>query len=73
MYWFKVYLKFINNLKYNELDVDRISDEFYTIDISRTKGNTGLGLAIAKEFVEQLNGRIIALKKNNKLIIEITF
>ena len=69
----KVKIKFINNLKYNELDVDRIFDEFYTIDISRTKGNTGLGLAIAKEFVEQLNGRIIALKKNNKLIIEITF
>ena len=69
----KVKIKIINNLKYNELDVDRIFDEFYTIDISRTKGNTGLGLAIAKEFVEQLNGRIIALKKNNKLIIEITF
>lgn len=69
----KVKIKFINDLLYNDLDVDRIFDEFYTVDISRTKGNTGLGLAIAKEFVEQLNGRIIALKKNNKLIIEITF
>lgn len=69
----KVKIKFINNLKYNDLDIDRIFDEFYTIDISRTKGNTGLGLAIAKEFVEQLNGKIRALKRHNQLIIEITF
>ena len=69
----KIKIKFINDLLYNDLDVERIFDEFYTVDISRTKGNTGLGLAIAKEFVEQLNGRIRALKKNNKLIIEITF
>ena len=64
----KVKINFIN-----DLDVDRIFDEFYTVDISRTKGNTGLGLAIAKEFVEQLNGKIKADKKNNKLIITIIF
>lgn len=69
----KVKIKFINDLLYNDLDVDRIFDEFYTVDISRTKGNTGLGLAIAKEFVEQLNGKIKADKKNNKLIITIAF
>lgn len=69
----KVKIKFINDLLYKDLDVDRIFDEFYTVDISRTKGNTGLGLAIAKEFVEQLNGKIKADKKNNKLIITIIF
>lgn len=69
----KVKIKFINKLLYNNLDVDRIFDEFYTVDISRTKGNTGLGLAIAKEFVEQLKGEIKANKKSNKLIITITF
>ena len=69
----KVKINFINDLLYNDLDVDRIFDEFYTVDISRTKGNTGLGLAIAKEFVEQLNGKIKADKKNNKLIITIIF
>ena len=69
----KVKIKFINDLLYNDLDVDRIFDEFYTVDISRTKGNTGLGLAIAKEFVEQLKGKIMADKKNNKLIITIAF
>lgn len=69
----KVKINFINDLLYNDLDVDRIFDEFYTVDISRTKGNTGLGLAIAKEFVEQLKGKIKADKKNNKLIITIIF
>ena len=69
----KVKINFINDLFYNDLDVDRIFDEFYTVDISRTKGNTGLGLAIAKEFVEQLKGKIKADKKNNKLIITIIF
>ena len=69
----KIKIKFINDLLYNDLDVERIFDEFYTVDISRTKGNTGLGLAIAKEFVEQLKGKINAEKKSNKLIITITF
>ena len=69
----KTTIRFINSLLYKELDVDRIFDEFYTVDISRTRGNTGLGLAIAKEFVEQLKGKIKANKKNNKLIITITF
>ena len=53
--------------------IDRIFDEFYTVDISRTKGNTGLGLAIAKEFVEQLNGDIKAVKEKHHLKIVITF
>ena len=66
-------IKFTNDLISEEIDVDQIFDEFYTVDISRTKGNTGLGLAISKEFVEQLNGTIQAKKSHNKLIITITF
>lgn len=65
----KIKITFENDLINNEIDIDHIFDEFYTIDISRTKGNTGLGLAIAKEFVEQLNGTIIAKKKKEKLLI----
>ena len=64
---------FQNKLLYSELDVDKIFDEFYTIDISRTRGNTGLGLAIAKEFVEQLGGHISAQKKQDNLQFILTF
>ena len=47
--------------------------KFYAVDISRTKEETGLGLAIAKEFTKQLNGNIYAEKHNNqlKIIIEL--
>ena len=69
----EIEITFINNLTYKNLDTDKIFDEFYTVDISRTKGNTGLGLAIAKEFAEQLNGQISASKKRNKLIIKLKF
>lgn len=62
---------FSNELEYQDLDIKHIFDEFYTVDISRTKKNTGLGLAIAKQFIENLDGTISAQKKNNNLEITI--
>lgn len=69
----KVKIIFSNELLDNDVDIDRIFDEFYTVDISRIKEGTGLGLAIAKEFTKQLNGNIYAEKHNNqlKIIIEL--
>ena len=69
----KIEIYFVNNLLYNDLNVDRMFDEFYTVDISRTKGNTGLGLAIAKEFVMQLKGNIKAEKRKKEINIVIEF
>lgn len=66
-------LIFSNDLYYKDLDTEKIFDEFYTIDISRTKGNTGLGLAIVKEFTEQLGGKIYADKVKDKINIIIEF
>ena len=51
---------FSNQLSNADMDTGRVFDEFYTTDISRTKGNTGLGLAIAKQFTHMLGGSIRA-------------
>ena len=53
-------IRFENELQDSDMDIDHIFDEFYTTDISRTKGNTGLGLAIAKQFTQLLGGKISA-------------
>ncbi len=66
-------ISFTNRIIDKDLDTGRIFDDFYTTDISRTKGSTGLGLAIAKEFTEQLNGNIEAHIEDDKLIINTTF
>ena len=60
---------FENELEDMNIDTDEIFNEFYTVDMSRTKGNTGLGLAIAKEFVSLLKGRIYAEKEEDLLRI----
>lgn len=56
----KLHVCFENGLDVPELDTSAIFDEFYTTDMSRTKGNTGLGLAIAKQFTQILGGTISA-------------
>lgn len=69
----EIEISFENDLNYDKLDIDRIFDEFYTVDISRTKQNTGLGLAIVKEFCDMLGWKIYALKQDNKLKIVLKF
>ncbi len=63
----------INRLEGAAIDTEHIFDEYYTTDISRTKGNTGLGLAIAKQFTEMLNGEISAVHENQQFTLTIIF
>lgn len=68
----EIKLTFQNKLLSPDVDIEHIFDEFYTTDISRTKGNTGLGLAIAKQFTEMLGGKIEASLYSNCFYIYLT-
>ena len=55
----------------DEVQVGKLFDRFYTVDPARR--STGLGLAIAKTLVEQMEGNIGARYEDGKLRIVLTF
>lgn len=55
------------------IDANKVFDRFYKADGARSKTSTGLGLSIAKELVERLNGSITGNVKNDIFTISITF
>ncbi len=58
-------------LRLNEIQVGRLFDRFYTVEAARK--STGLGLAIARTLIEQMNGTISAEYKNGRFSICIVF
>ena len=56
-----------------EKDLERIFERFYTTDQSRSRKTTGLGLAIAKEFTEQMGGEIQAYFRQGYFTVEVRF
>ena len=55
----------------DKIAADRIFDMFYTEDVSRYKGGTGLGLYIVKGFVESMGGNIHAEQTGSDLTITV--
>lgn len=54
-----------------EIDVSQVFDRFYKQDKARSHTSTGLGLSIAKEFVDRMNGEITAAVEENMFCITI--
>ena len=48
-----------------EIDVSRIFERFYKADPARSRTSTGLGMAIARELTEYMNGSITASLEEN--------
>lgn len=56
------------------IDVNILFQKFYTVDTSRSNGNTGLGLYIVKELLDKIEGGIKEIScKNNILTISVYF
>ena len=69
-----VQIYFENDYQMQEpIDANKVFDRFYKADGARSKTSTGLGLSIAKELVERLNGSITGYIQNGYFIIIITF
>lgn len=54
-----------------DIDVNRMFSRFYKVDKARSRTSTGLGLSIAKELVERMNGEISAEIKESVFSITI--
>lgn len=56
------------------IDVNMLLQKFYTVDTSRSNGNTGLGLYIVKELLNRIEGGIKELRyENNRLTVSVYF
>jgi len=67
-------LVFQNKIEPGEqIDISRVFERFYKADKARSKSSTGLGLSIAKGFVQKMHGEIAAEIKEDWFCIKINF
>ena len=56
-----------------KIDPEKVFERFYKADEARSRTSSGLGLSIAKEFAEKMNGEISAELNGNVFCMEICF
>ena len=65
-------LDFRNRMAENEvIDTEKIFERFYKADEARSRNSTGLGLSIAKGFVQKMGGHICAEAKGGWFMVSI--
>lgn len=57
----------------DDIDVDKVFERFYKADEARSISSSGLGLSIAKELVERMDGSIEARLEGARFVVEIQF
>ncbi len=63
-----------NNLAHpEEIDMERVFEYFYKADAARSSHSSGLGLAIAKELVQRMDGEIEARLQDDTFQVEVRF
>ena len=71
----KVYFYCKNDVKdIEEIDIDRVFEQFYKADINRTRTSSGLGLSITKKLCDKMNVSVKAyISDESYFVIEIYF
>lgn len=69
-----IQIRFENDYSASEsIDAEKVFERFYKADNARSKISTGLGLSIAKELVQQINGSILSQVSDNRFTILLNF
>ncbi len=56
-----------------EPDMDRVFERFYRADSARRESSSGLGLSIAKELAQRMDGRMDARTEDGRFLVKTVF